>query len=823
MTATRDSEDYERLVSSILEERIRKEYPNAVLKVFQNRKYKGQSGHEHQIDISVEMELVGCQVLIVGECKKYRERVGNEDILVLAGRMQDIGAHKGILVTTSGFQEGAKRVAKAKGIALVLVHSDDPISWEVLMPAVIPLLLIAGAELLKSVSADQSLRGGALEADANRGNLSTKIRAGSLKRNTKSLMESRISGNKENQMLASKAVIFTHMPVLMDGQPHAYTSKMANRLKRRILHYLKAYLSCRNIGLVYVYVDTGVRLTLQHLSDQADTLQFPIGELEFEQNTRNCLKLAVDKAISDLSREANSSFSLPSAPKIQFIGLPHLLTLIHSLYRIDTNLLRDLAGREQRFTYDSPKFVEAAIRLVRGSHPVHGLYPIFRIDEDVEVNEAAIGLLLEEARDVMQNPTDPYSFFSGGYGNTQGPHDAVNDYAIRLHWLVDRDTHELGGRAMCFVRDLGEFGATQVSTDQPISAVMSDFLRRERGEYSANRDLQQAISGAGLFMSRLAIRMLPPFMNFHTPITWIDDHLKRRLHEVLGHIDPDDPDNTEHIDNALFKQNRHPKGISVDDVEKTKDWYFERLLSGCILHRLITSPEGDKGELAEKVDSVLSHGHKLTFDEEDLRKKLEKDATDAALSVLNVWEHADYGSAMLSHWAAGMSRRIVSWLFFVGDLKDPKLLAIKLRDAKDSSSQYIREQFSAEMLDQLGAYDGSNSPSESLQSSLVEGLNQLLEGTDLRETAGFADLQLTKQFKRLIEQAARSEDRIRLNRLLLERAYPLELAGTLISSIVNDAISYVHLVSRWPQYIDAIAQLTPIHAYWLFRNVEVNP
>jgi hypothetical protein len=71
-TSGREFEEYERLVQKILEEKIREEYPSTVIKVFHNRKYRGQSGQEHQIDVSAELTLAGCRVLILAECKKYR-------------------------------------------------------------------------------------------------------------------------------------------------------------------------------------------------------------------------------------------------------------------------------------------------------------------------------------------------------------------------------------------------------------------------------------------------------------------------------------------------------------------------------------------------------------------------------------------------------------------------------------------------------------------------------------------------------------------------------------------------------------------------------
>ena len=521
-------------------------------------------------------------------------------------------------------------------------------------------------------------------------------------------------------MLGSKAVIFTHLPVAIDGQPSVYTRRMTINLINRVLPYFKAYLQCENIGLVYVYVDTGVRLTLKHLKEEAETIQFTIAELEFEQNTRNCLKLAVDKAIRELAKNSGAAFNPSLASRFQFIGLPHLLTLIHSLYRIDRDLIQDLAGRGGRFTYDSPKFVEAIIRLVRGAHQPHALFPVLRIDEDVKVNEAAIGLLLDEAREAMQSNQTNCWFFSGGYGTLGGPPEPVNDYAVRLAWLVDRENPDtLSSQAGCFLRDLGEFGATQVSTGAPLSGFLTDWLEKERKGHTANRASQQVISGAGLFMSRWAIDTLPPFMNFPTLITWIDDHLKRRLHEVLGHLSHP-PDDKEHINDALFKQDRHPDGIKDKDIDWARDVYFERLLSGCIMHALITTPDGQKGELAVEVAAVLDR-HLLTFDKDPLRRRLTDVALKTAIAVLDVWRHADYGNAVLSHWAESKYQGIA------GDPPIDSGPAIKIDQAKQ-----------------------------------------------------------------------------------------------LIGDIVEDAISYVHLVTRWRQYKDAIGHLGPVHAYWLFRNVEGN-
>lgn len=117
-----DPRSYEVLVRELLEARLRDDCPDAQLRVFHDKRYRGKSGHEHQIDVAAELELAEVRILILVECKHYSRKVGIDDVMELATRIEDIGAHKGIIVTTVGFQEGAVRIAKAKGIALVTAH-----------------------------------------------------------------------------------------------------------------------------------------------------------------------------------------------------------------------------------------------------------------------------------------------------------------------------------------------------------------------------------------------------------------------------------------------------------------------------------------------------------------------------------------------------------------------------------------------------------------------------------------------------------------------------------------------------------------------------
>jgi len=90
-----------------------------------------RSGHLHEIDVAIETRVAQLDILILVECKHYNKTVKVGDVLTLAGRIDDIGAHKGVMVSTKGFQKGATKVARAHGIGLVLT---EPV-WQTIMPS----------------------------------------------------------------------------------------------------------------------------------------------------------------------------------------------------------------------------------------------------------------------------------------------------------------------------------------------------------------------------------------------------------------------------------------------------------------------------------------------------------------------------------------------------------------------------------------------------------------------------------------------------------------------------------------------------------------
>lgn len=72
----------------------------------------------YQIDVLAEYTALGCKNTVIVECKKYSRSIERSVVTELYAKLQSIGAQKGILISTSGFQSDAVKFANAHGIAL---------------------------------------------------------------------------------------------------------------------------------------------------------------------------------------------------------------------------------------------------------------------------------------------------------------------------------------------------------------------------------------------------------------------------------------------------------------------------------------------------------------------------------------------------------------------------------------------------------------------------------------------------------------------------------------------------------------------------------
>lgn len=455
----------------------------------------------------------------------------------------------------------------------------------------------------------------------------------------------------------AKAILFTHVGLSYD-KARAVQDNITERRRFVEAHipFFRACLECKNIAIVYIYVDAAIR----RIRLQRSQFSIPNDAASLEATVVNSLKQARARAIATLGTPRCS------IPGFIFIGVGELVHLFNSLGQIDPVLLRRIAGARASYTYDSPKFVEAVIRIARGLEPHLAQHPVVRIDEDVLPSEDALDIILEAVEEKWRSLTK-YFFFSGTYRGQHDP-DSLHEHAVRTHWLTPNSPE-----ACAFLGDLGEIGAVQIvaapggvakpggckattTGDVPRSAFGDRRAQQRRSRGVADRPSPQAISGAGLAMSISCILDLPPFLNIPKLVVWVDDHLKRRLHEQVGHIAPAE---TERILEARFLQER------AGTIAFARRQYFERLFRGCLMHALIVDDQGGQGPLAACVELAVkgqlrraSHGAREKLigganRKSALVKKFVRTTGAQGREILKYWRGTKnaYGNDLLAGWA----------------------------------------------------------------------------------------------------------------------------------------------------------------------------
>lgn len=128
-------------------------------------------------------------------------------------------------------------------------------------------------------------------------------------------------------------------------------------------------------------------------------------------------------------------------------------------------------------------------------------------------------------------------------------------------------------------------------------------------------------------------------------------------------------------------------------------------------------------------------------------------------------------------------------LIRLGELKDATGLAVRLRDGADESSVYLLSQFSLETKRALETFERSSPLPDILKEKLVAELNTLLK-TGLFEVGPFSHVILTGEAKKLVDDAKSigsaalaGNALVRVNRLLLEEAFPHEIARSMRSYV----------------------------------------
>jgi hypothetical protein len=109
-------------------------------KIEKNHKETAKSGAQHEFDVFCEVEIAGVTHKVAIECKNYKDRnVEKEKLDAFSKKLDGCNIKTGYMITSNGYQEGAKLEAKFYGIELITTED---------LPNIYPLTLTHAKWLL---------------------------------------------------------------------------------------------------------------------------------------------------------------------------------------------------------------------------------------------------------------------------------------------------------------------------------------------------------------------------------------------------------------------------------------------------------------------------------------------------------------------------------------------------------------------------------------------------------------------------------------------------------------------------------------------------
>ena len=102
-------------------------------RVRHNHRIKGKSGRWRKVDITVTQTVSGVPILVAFDCKRHTRPVGIREVEAFSGQARDVRANLGIMVSDSGYDDGATASAKELGISLQEFASPTSIDWKELI------------------------------------------------------------------------------------------------------------------------------------------------------------------------------------------------------------------------------------------------------------------------------------------------------------------------------------------------------------------------------------------------------------------------------------------------------------------------------------------------------------------------------------------------------------------------------------------------------------------------------------------------------------------------------------------------------------------
>jgi hypothetical protein len=152
----------------------------------------------------------------------------------------------------------------------------------------------------------------------------------------------------------------------------------------------------------------------------------------------------------------------------------------------------------------------------------------------------------------------------------------------------------------------------------------------------------------------------------------------------------------------------------------------------------------------------------------------------------------------------------------------PAALASRLTASPDALSRYLRTRLTDSLKADLAAFSPSAANAKDVISALVKELNQIISGPSLFEKTRFAGVAPGPETALLLKQSPSGQELARLNKLLLEDAWPAELAKSVSTGwIVKDGAMSSTGVGRGVIY--TAKDYARFRLMFTMRHVSGNP
>ena len=142
-------------------------------------------------------------------------------------------------------------------------------------------------------------------------------------------------------------------------------------------------------------------------------------------------------------------------------------------------------------------------------------------------------------------------------------------------------------------------------------------------------------------------------------------------------------------------------------------------------------------------------------------------------------------------WIKRQVAQTATTFFSRGDLVCFSSFVAKLKNPEDPVSVYLRSQLSREVLELAAQFPQKQVVRLALRYGLLLDLNRIVSGPLIYDDQRFMGVVLRPETRQLLNSELTSDARIRLNRLLLEDAYPLDLLRDLKPNLLWDLLAEV--------------------------------